>query len=122
MNISSEDAVMLARACLAWYGPRAARVVSNKIKELRRAGDHGGVVAWSEVAGKLAQPADTLDFVKRPAAPSVRRSLRIRPLAGGRQRAARLGHSIRPQRRCEVWNQYEIPAFAIRVNLEDTCH
>jgi hypothetical protein len=58
----------------------ARRVVSDKIKELRRAGDHGGVVAWSQVAEKLSQPMDTLkpDFVKRPAAPSVRRVINSR--------------------------------------------
>jgi predicted NBD/HSP70 family sugar kinase len=61
MHITSEDAVvMYARACRAWYGPRAPRVVADKIEELRRAGDHSGIMAWSKVAEKLSQPIDSL--------------------------------------------------------------
>lgn len=47
---------MYARACRAWYGPRASRVVKNRIEELRRAGDQEGVTAWSQVADQLLQP------------------------------------------------------------------
>jgi hypothetical protein len=75
MNITGEDAAaMYARACRAWYGPKAARVVRDKIQELRWADDYSGVVAWSQVAEKLAQPMDALkpDFEKRPAAASLR--------------------------------------------------
>jgi hypothetical protein len=81
MHITSEDAVvMYARACRAWYGPKAPRVVAGKIEELRRAGDHSGVMAWSKVAEKLSQPIDSLKpaFEKRPHAPSVRRGNRHR--------------------------------------------
>jgi hypothetical protein len=56
MEFTSDDAaVMYARACRAWYGPRAHRVVKKKIKELTRTGDHGGVKAWSQVADQLAK-------------------------------------------------------------------
>ena len=46
---------MYARACRAWYGPRAPRIVKSKIEELRRAGDLDGVKAWSQVADQLLQ-------------------------------------------------------------------
>jgi hypothetical protein len=46
---------MYARACRAWYGPRAPRIVRSKIEELQRAGDPGGVRAWSQVADQLLQ-------------------------------------------------------------------
>jgi hypothetical protein len=46
---------MYARACRAWYGPRAPRVVRSKIEELQRAGDQDGVRAWSQVADQLLQ-------------------------------------------------------------------
>jgi hypothetical protein len=56
MEFTSEDAaVMYARACRAWYGRRAPRIVKDKIEELRRAGDHHGVRAWSQVAHQLEQ-------------------------------------------------------------------
>jgi hypothetical protein len=56
MRVTSEDAaVMYARACRAWYGPRAPRIVRSKIEELRRAGDQDGVRAWSQVADQLLQ-------------------------------------------------------------------
>jgi hypothetical protein len=64
---------MRAPAGLGTAGER--RVVSNKIEERRRGGDHIGVVAWSRVAEKLSQPIDSIkpNFQKRPQAPSVRR-------------------------------------------------
>ena len=56
MEFTSEDAaVMYARACRAWYGRRAPRIVKDRIEELRRAGDQGGVSAWSQVADQLEQ-------------------------------------------------------------------
>ena len=56
MEFTSEDAaVMYARACRAWYGRRAPRIVKDRIEELRRAGDQGGVRAWSQVADQLEQ-------------------------------------------------------------------
>jgi hypothetical protein len=57
MEFTSEDAaVMYARACRAWYGRRAPRIVKDRIEELRRAGDDDGVRAWSQVAHQLEQP------------------------------------------------------------------
>jgi len=50
-------AIMYARACRAWYGPRAHRIVKERIEELARAGDHDGVRAWSEVEGQLTKLA-----------------------------------------------------------------
>jgi hypothetical protein len=56
MRFTSEDAaIMYAQACRAWYGRRAPRIVKNKIEELRRAGDQGGVIAWLQVADQLEQ-------------------------------------------------------------------
>jgi hypothetical protein len=53
MEFTIEDAaVMYARACRAWYGRRAPRIVKDRIEELRRAGD---VRAWSQVAHQLEQ-------------------------------------------------------------------
>jgi hypothetical protein len=49
-----EAATIYARACRAWYGKRAPRVVKKRIDELRRAGDHDGVEAWNKVAAKLS--------------------------------------------------------------------
>jgi hypothetical protein len=49
-----EAAAIYARACRAWYGKRAPRVVKRRIDELRRAGDHDGVDAWNKVAAKLS--------------------------------------------------------------------
>jgi phosphoenolpyruvate synthase/pyruvate phosphate dikinase len=54
MNISLEDAAFIyARACRAWYGKRALRVVKDQISALDRTGDRDGVRAWSLVADKL---------------------------------------------------------------------
>jgi hypothetical protein len=54
MEFTSEDAaVMYARACRAWYGRRAPRIVKDKIEELRRAGDDSGIIAWSQVLTSL---------------------------------------------------------------------
>jgi hypothetical protein len=48
-------AIMYSRACRAWYGPRAHRIVRKRIEELARAGDHDGVRAWSQVADQLTK-------------------------------------------------------------------
>jgi hypothetical protein len=56
MYVTDEEAaVIYARACRAWYGKRAPRVVKERIEELRRTGDIKGVAAWSQVANKLSQ-------------------------------------------------------------------
>jgi hypothetical protein len=57
MHVSSDDAaVMYARACRAWYGRRALRVVTSKMQELEMRGDAGGAAAWAKVAVVLSQP------------------------------------------------------------------
>jgi hypothetical protein len=53
--IKQEAAFIYARACRAWYGKRAMRVVKRRIEELRRAGDDEGVSAWAQVADQLSQ-------------------------------------------------------------------
>jgi hypothetical protein len=63
VNITSDDAaVVYARACWVWYGPKAARVVRTRIEELRRVGDRAGV---PQVAEKLPQ------LIERPISGSV---------------------------------------------------
>jgi hypothetical protein len=54
-DIVTKGATRAARACRAWYGPRAQRVVRKWIEQLARAGDHDGVKAWSEVANQLTK-------------------------------------------------------------------
>jgi hypothetical protein len=55
MYASLDDAAAIyARACRAWYGKRAPRIVKKRIEELKRAGDAKGVEAWTEVANKLS--------------------------------------------------------------------
>ena len=54
MHVSHDDAATIyARACRAWYGKGALRVVTGKVNELKRRGDAEGVVAWSKVAAAL---------------------------------------------------------------------
>ena len=56
MKITHEEAAeMYARACRAWYGPRAKGIVLNKIKQLERQGDLSGVAAWTAVAYRLSR-------------------------------------------------------------------
>jgi hypothetical protein len=58
MNITEEQAAHIyARACKAWYGPRAQRVVRKKIKQLEQQGDRGRVVAWTAVDHQLSRAA-----------------------------------------------------------------
>src|SRR6516162_3476678 len=83
MEFTSDDAAyMYARACRAWYGVRAPRIVKDRIEELRRAGDHSGVKAWSQVAHQLAQ----LQSTKRSAVdqPRPRDDSRSRRVASAR--------------------------------------
>jgi hypothetical protein len=49
----SEAASMYARACRAWYGRRAQKVVKDEIKRLDAANDKSGVRMWSLVAEQL---------------------------------------------------------------------
>jgi hypothetical protein len=56
MHVSSDDAAaMYARACRAWYGQRALRVVASKVQELEQRGDAGGAAVWAKVAVVLSQ-------------------------------------------------------------------
>jgi hypothetical protein len=48
-----EAASMYARACRAWYGRRAQKVVKDEIKRLKAANDSSGVRMWSLVAEQL---------------------------------------------------------------------
>ena len=67
MEITDEEAAdMYARACRAWYGPRAQGIVREKIRQLQQQGDLGGVRAWSAVARQLARvPASKLERERR---------------------------------------------------------
>ena len=51
---NSDAAAMYARACRAWYGKRALRVVNDQIRQLQQRGDQKGVVIWGEVAAQLS--------------------------------------------------------------------
>ncbi len=56
MDVSHDDAAAIyARACRAWYGTRALRVVTSRMNELQRRGDVGGVAAWARVAVVLSE-------------------------------------------------------------------
>jgi hypothetical protein len=48
-----EAAAMYARACRAWYGRRALRVIKETIKQLRAKNDESGVRIWTLVAEAL---------------------------------------------------------------------
>jgi hypothetical protein len=50
---SSEAAAMYARACRAWYGKRASKVISQQIRNLKARGDADGVAVWSQVADQV---------------------------------------------------------------------
>jgi hypothetical protein len=57
MHIGIDDAVsMYARACRAWYGPRASKVARAEIQKLRKRGDWSGVEVWSKLAKELERP------------------------------------------------------------------
>lgn len=59
MQLSSDDAACIyARACHAWYGRKALRVVTRKLRELEQRGDASGVAAWGKVALALSQTTD----------------------------------------------------------------
>jgi hypothetical protein len=54
-----EAAKIYAKACRAWYGPRARRVVLKRIQEMRTRGDQSGVNAWEQVAAELDSEKST---------------------------------------------------------------
>jgi len=55
----SEAAKIYAKACKAWYGPRARRVVLKTIQEMRTRGDQSGIKAWEQVAAELDSEKST---------------------------------------------------------------
>jgi hypothetical protein len=56
MEMSSHDAaVVYARACRAWYGKRAFRVVGEQVRNMKRRGDADGLAMWSKVADRLTE-------------------------------------------------------------------
>jgi len=56
MYCSADDAASIyARACRAWYGKRARRVIEQQVQRLQRRGDERGVHAWSLVSKKLSE-------------------------------------------------------------------
>ena len=61
MHVTPDEAAKIyAKACRAWYGPRARRVVLSKVQEMRTRGDHSGIKAWEQVAAEL-DPEKTND-------------------------------------------------------------
>jgi hypothetical protein len=54
-----EAAKIYAKACKAWYGPRAHRIVLKKVQEMRTLGDHSGIKAWEQVAAELESEKPT---------------------------------------------------------------
>ena len=56
MKIDIDEATAIyARACRAWYGRSAGRVVKERLRDLLKRGDADGVVAWSKVAHHLSR-------------------------------------------------------------------
>jgi hypothetical protein len=54
MHIGIDEAAKIyAKACRAWYGPRAQTVVRRKVDEMHARGDESGVQAWRLVAEEL---------------------------------------------------------------------
>jgi len=54
MHVSPVEAAKIyARACKAWYGPRAHRIVLKRVQEMRTRGDRSGIKAWEQVAAAL---------------------------------------------------------------------
>jgi hypothetical protein len=61
MRVTDQQAaLMYARACRAWYGRRAPKVVKDTINRLRAEDDESGVRMWTLIAEALpdlrAQP------------------------------------------------------------------
>lgn len=53
-----EAAKIYAKACKAWYGPRARRIVLKRVEEMRTRGDPSGIKAWEQVAAELKADED----------------------------------------------------------------
>ena len=58
MHIGLDAAVEIyAKACRAWYGGRAKRVVLERANQLHRTGDMDGSKVWQRVADELDELA-----------------------------------------------------------------
>jgi hypothetical protein len=67
MRVTEQQAAsMYARACRAWYGRRAPRVVKDTIKRLRAANDESGVRMWTLIAEALPDARAQPPVVGRP--------------------------------------------------------
>ena len=45
-----EAAAIYARACVAWYGAKALRIVRQQVQVMQKRSDKSGVEAWTKVA------------------------------------------------------------------------
>jgi hypothetical protein len=67
MRVTEHQAAsMYARACRAWYGRRAPRVVKDTIKQLRAANDESGVRMWTLIAEALPDARTQPSLAGRP--------------------------------------------------------
>jgi hypothetical protein len=54
MQLSEEEiAVIYARACRAWYGRRALRIVRDQVKKMNSVGDVTGFKVWKRIETEL---------------------------------------------------------------------
>jgi hypothetical protein len=55
MHVTIDDAAAIyARACRAWYGKRAMRIVKDRARQLAKRGDAKGVAAWTKSRSTLS--------------------------------------------------------------------
>ncbi len=55
MHVGLEESIEIyARACRAWYGPKACAVAQETAGELRERGDKAGAAVWERVAEAAA--------------------------------------------------------------------
>jgi hypothetical protein len=67
MRVTEQQAAsMYARACRAWYGRRASKVVKDTIKQLRAANDESGVRMWTLIAEALPDTRTQPPLTGRP--------------------------------------------------------
>jgi hypothetical protein len=66
MRVTERAALMYARACRAWYGRRAPRVVKDTIKQLSTANDESGVRMWTLIAEALPNARAQPTVANRP--------------------------------------------------------
>jgi hypothetical protein len=67
MHVTEREAAsMYARACRAWYGQRAPRIIKDTIKQLHAANDEFGVRIWTLVAEQLPRVRNEPSLSSRP--------------------------------------------------------